>query len=325
MPGMNMNGDSYFIKQWNNQALLGIIDGLGHGEEAAAASKIAKEYLEQNFEIDIEQLTFGLHKRLYNTRGAAGGLVRIDKTASRLGFCGIGNIEVRIIGDPPMHPICLDGIIGVNVKKVTKFEYQHNVLKAVVLHSDGISARFDLLDYPTVCQEPQKVAERILAEWGKEQDDATIIIAVEDDGASGENVREIEVLTDAHALLAASQAKELARKLGFSEVDQTKVAIVATELARNIVIHARGQGQMTVKSVKEPERVGIMLIAKDRGPGIADLEKAIRGQSGSGGGRRGGLGEGLAGAKRLMDNLKIETKVGQGTTIVAEKWKYTKY
>ena len=178
--GMNANGDAYLIKEWNGQTLLAVIDGLGHGEEASTASEIAKEYVTENFARDLEQIVLGLHVHLHKTRGVVAGLVRIERVGHQLLFCGVGNIEVRILGEPPMHPASLEGVVGVNLRKAKKFEYRYNTLKAVVLHSDGVSSRFDLSDYPSVFEQPQKVAERIVTEWGKERDDATIIIAVED-------------------------------------------------------------------------------------------------------------------------------------------------
>lgn len=180
--GMGVNGDAYLIKEWNGQTLLAVIDGLGHGEEASIASRKAKEYLLENYTRDVDQIVQGLHLHLHKTRGAVAGLVRVDRVGRRLFFCGIGNIEVRILGEPSMNPPSLEGILGMNLRKVAKFEYRYNTLKAVVLHSDGVSGRFDLSGYPSVYEQPQRVAERIMIEWGKQQDDATIIIAVEDTG-----------------------------------------------------------------------------------------------------------------------------------------------
>lgn len=178
--GMGVNGDAYLVKEWNGQALLAVMDGLGHGEEASAASEKAKGYVAENFTRDVEQIILGLHTCLHKTRGIVAGLVRIDRAGRQLLFCGVGNVEVRVVGEPPMHPPSLNGIIGMNLRNAKKFEYRYGSLRAVVLHSDGISGRFDLSDYPSVYEQPQRVAERIVAEWGKEHDDATIIIAVED-------------------------------------------------------------------------------------------------------------------------------------------------
>jgi serine/threonine-protein kinase RsbT len=315
--GMTMNGDTYLIKEWNGQTLLGIIDGLGHGEEAAVASKKAERYVLANHTKDVEQLISGMHYHLHGTRGAVAGVVRIDRHASRIFFCGIGNIEVSIVGEPQMHPTSLEGILGVNMRKIIKFGYDYSSLKAVALHSDGISGRFSLSDYPLMYEQPQSVAERIMAEWGKKEDDATIVIAVEEEEQPGFEVEEFDVSSDARALTAAEQAKELAEQLGFSESDQSKIAIATSELAKNIVVHAQGNGRIVVRPIMEGGRVGIVVVAEDSGPGIPDVEKALE----NGYSTKKGLGIGLSGAKRLMDEFNIETKVGEGTKVSVKKWR----
>lgn len=177
--GMSENGDAYLVQEWNGQTLLALIDGLGHGEEAATASKAAREYLLQFRAGDVEQILLGLHSHLHGTRGAVAGLVRIDRVARKLSFCGIGNIEVHIRGEPPMHPASSNGIVGANVRKTLRFEYQYISLSFVALYSDGISSRVDLSEYPSIYENPQGVAQQIVDRYGKDYDDASIVIAVE--------------------------------------------------------------------------------------------------------------------------------------------------
>ncbi len=98
-------------------------------------------------------------------------------------------------------------------------------------------------------------------------------------------------------------------------MDQSKIAIATLELARNIIVHAMGRGKITITGLTEP-RLGILLVAEDKGPGIPDVENALEGIGGS----KKGLGFGLGAVKRLMDQFTIETKLGQGTIIVAKKW-----
>jgi serine/threonine-protein kinase RsbT len=312
-----INGDDYLVKEWNGQTLLVVIDGLGHGEDAAVASTKARQYVLENHTRDVEQIVLGLHIHLRGTRGVVAGAVRIDRMAHRLIFCGIGNIDVSIVAEPPMHPTSLDGILGANARKIMKFGYTYDTLRAVVLHSDGVSGRFSLSDYPLVYEQPQFVAQRILDEWGNKNDDATIAIAVENEEEFGSTIEQVDVSSDARATTAAEQAKDLAKILGFSEADQSKIAISTSELAKNIVVHAHGAGRITIKPVEEGDRVGIMIIADDNGPGIADVEKALDG----GFSTKKGLGIGLGGAKRLMDEFKIETEVGKGTKVTLKKWK----
>lgn len=314
--GLNVNGDAYVTEEWNGQTLVAVLDGLGHGEEACMASARAKEYILENRTKDVEQLILGLHADLHATRGIAIGLAKIDRTTNQLFFCGIGNIEARIIGEPPMHPISLEGIVGMNLRKVKRFEYRYDLLKAVILHSDGISSKFDISNYPASYEHPQKTSEQILNEWGKKLDDATIVIAVEDD-PSIERVAEIAITSDLQVSAADNKARELAKKLGFSECDQVKIGIVTCELARNIVLHAEGKGRMLVHPIREPNKIGIMILAEDKGPGIMDINEALQGANGS----KKGLGIGLSSAKRLTDEFEVKSKIGEGTTITAKKWK----
>lgn len=186
LSGMTVNGDAYVIKEWNGQTLLAVIDGLGHGEEASIASSRAKNYIAAKYATGIEKIIQDLHEHMNDTRGVAAELVRIDRTTRQLLFCGIGNTETRIVGEPPMHPASLDGIIGMNVRKTTRFAYRYDSLRAVVLHSDGISGRFELSDYPSVYDQPQKVADQIMTECGKKHDDAIIVIAVEEASSVGQ-------------------------------------------------------------------------------------------------------------------------------------------
>jgi serine/threonine-protein kinase RsbT len=215
-----------------------------------------------------------------------------------------------------MHPASLDGIVGMNLRKVKKFEYRYDSLKAVILYSDGISSRFEISDYPASYEHPQETSEQILNEWGKKHDDATIVIAIEDD-QNIENAVEIAVTDELQASAAGNKTKEQAKRLGFSECDQTKIEIATLELANNIVIHAEGKGRILVNSIKEPDKIGITIVAEDNGPGIADPQKVLEGIVTS----PKGLGIGLGGAKRLMDEFEIKSKVGEGTTITAKKWK----
>jgi len=314
--GLNVNGDAYVTEEWNGQTLVAVIDGLGHGEEACIASTQAKEYILQNRIKDVEPLILGLHADLHATRGIAIGLAKIDRTTNQLFFCGIGNIEVHIIGEPPMHPASLDGIVGMNLRKVKRYEYRYDSLKAVILHSDGISSKFEISDYPASYEHPQETSEQILNEWGQKEDDATIVIAIEDD-QNIENAVKIAVTDDLQALVAGDKTKELAKRLGFSECDQAKIEIATLELARNIVIHAEGKGRTLIYPVKESGKMGIVIVAEDRGPGMADLKKILQEVHGS----KKGLGIGLCGAKRLTDEFEIRSKAGEGTTITAKKWK----
>jgi len=120
---------------------------------------------------------------------------------------------------------------------------------------------------------------------------------------------EIDVVT------ARRRVRDLAAQLGFSLVDQTKVVTAASELARNTIIHGGG-GLMVAETLNGP-RTGLRLTFEDNGPGISDIELALRDGFTTGS----GLGLGLGGAKRLASEFQIASRVGQGTKVTITRWK----
>lgn len=114
---------------------------------------------------------------------------------------------------------------------------------------------------------------------------------------------------------ARQKGRELAGSVGFSPTEQTLIATAISEIARNIIEHA-GTGEVELGLIHERGRSGILIVARDRGPGIADLDAAMR----DGFSTRGSLGLGLPGARRLVDQLDVTSKPGQGTTVTLRKW-----
>jgi serine/threonine-protein kinase RsbT len=124
-------------------------------------------------------------------------------------------------------------------------------------------------------------------------------------------------LKSEHDIVVARQiVRKLTQELGFSLVDQTKMVTAASELARNAYTYGRG-GTMTWEKVTRPDRVGLMLRFSDDGPGIPDLDLAMTDGWTSGS----GLGLGLTGAKRLVHEFEIDTKVDGGTRVTISRWK----
>jgi serine/threonine-protein kinase RsbT len=116
--------------------------------------------------------------------------------------------------------------------------------------------------------------------------------------------------------VAMSRARELAKAVGFGEVDRTRIEIVVLELTRNLLVHAGG-GTIAVERLDDAARgAGLAIEAQDEGPGIADIDLAL--QDGFSTART--LGAGLPGVRRLMDEFSIHSTVGVGTTVRAVKW-----
>jgi serine/threonine-protein kinase RsbT len=120
---------------------------------------------------------------------------------------------------------------------------------------------------------------------------------------------EEDLLEIRHAVRAATL------KVGFGLVDQTRVVTAASELARNAYVHGGG-GTLTIEYPHRPGSWGLRLIVKDDGPGITDIEAALQDGFTTGA----GLGHGLGGARRLMDDFDLHTAPGQGTVVIATRW-----
>ncbi len=126
----------------------------------------------------------------------------------------------------------------------------------------------------------------------------------------------VSVASDTEIVSARRQGRTLAEQMGFSASDATLVATAISELARNIV-HYAGSGEILLGKVNGKDRLGIAVIARDSGPGIADAELAAR----DGFSTSGGLGLGLPGVRRIMDEFAIDSRLGSGTTVTTIKWK----
>jgi serine/threonine-protein kinase RsbT len=117
--------------------------------------------------------------------------------------------------------------------------------------------------------------------------------------------------------VARGEVRRMAAALGFRIIDQTRLATVCSELARNVVKYA-GSGRLIAQPMTTPDgRQALRLIFEDRGPGIPDIDAAMR--DGFSTGR--GLGKGLPGSKRLVDEFKIESEVGRGTRVTVTRWR----
>jgi serine/threonine-protein kinase RsbT len=126
-------------------------------------------------------------------------------------------------------------------------------------------------------------------------------------------------ITNEDDIVAARQrAREAARGLGFGMLDQSRIATAVSELTRNIVRYATdGRGELRLRTLSDGPRVGIEIVVSDDGPGIADIELVMRDGFTSGN----GLGLGLPGTRRLMDELDIVSDVSRGTTVTIRKWR----
>jgi serine/threonine-protein kinase RsbT len=126
----------------------------------------------------------------------------------------------------------------------------------------------------------------------------------------------VRINSDLDIVTARQKERALANELGFGPTDLAIIATAISELARNIVLHTPG-GQITLKSTDKSDPSGMLVEAVDEGPGIPDVAAATQSADSS----SGGLGLGLAGVRRLMDEFEIVSEIGRGTKVTAKKWK----
>jgi len=129
--------------------------------------------------------------------------------------------------------------------------------------------------------------------------------------------RDLQHLKNSNDVLIARQkVRQWSTELRFSLVDQTKLVTAASELARNALEHGKG-GVMIIESLSNGAKSGLRLVFEDQGPGIPDIELALKDGFTSGS----GLGLGLGGSKRLVNEFSIESEVGKGTKVTVVRWR----
>ena len=130
------------------------------------------------------------------------------------------------------------------------------------------------------------------------------------------NVRvRMPLASDSDILAASEQGRRLASRLDFSPTDITVITAAIIEVARNVLTYGR-RGDLMLHLIQKRGRLGLAVVARDKGPGIHDVEKALRDGCGGSGGR----GLGLASARRLMDEFRVRSEPGRGTIITMRKW-----
>lgn len=126
----------------------------------------------------------------------------------------------------------------------------------------------------------------------------------------------VAIASDVDIVSAREQGRALAERIGFSPVERTVIATAISEIARNIVEHAQ-TGSVVLGLCQHGSKQGIQITARDEGPGIPDVARAMQDEYSTGK----GLGLGLPGSKRLMDDFEVQSSIGKGTVVTMRKWK----
>lgn len=178
-PGRNISGDAYLIKEGEEVTLLCLVDGLGSGEAAAEAAQAAIRCVEVSSTLSLSDIMAKCHQALRGTRGAVMALLRISFAESAMAFVGVGNIGIRVRSTALIKPISRNGIVGYRLPRLQEFAYPYTPGDLFVLHTDGISSRFTLDGalWTEGAQDVQTLADGIARNFGKENDDVTVLVA----------------------------------------------------------------------------------------------------------------------------------------------------
>ncbi|HEY7496725.1 MAG TPA: ATP-binding SpoIIE family protein phosphatase [Candidatus Tectomicrobia bacterium] len=177
-PRMTVNGDAFVIKQWHAGALVGVIDGLGHGPFAHHAAQAARQYVESHFDQPLRAIFQGVDRTCRATRGVVMALARFDRTGTQLSFASIGNVETRVFGSPESLPLIVRrGIVGGNAPTPVSTEHRWVPGNILVLLSDGVTTHWRWKDVAHLATVSATVmAQQLLRRFAKDTDDATVVV-----------------------------------------------------------------------------------------------------------------------------------------------------
>jgi anti-sigma regulatory factor (Ser/Thr protein kinase) len=172
------NGDAFVVKQWAESALVGVIDGLGHGPFAHCAAQAARQYVESHFDLPLDQIFRGVGRACRATRGVVMVLARFDWGRGQMAFASVGNIEARVFPSSELFSFAIRrGVIGLNAPNPVVTEHPWPLGNVLILHSDGLRTHWSWNDFPDVAEQPaQSLAQEFLRLLAKKEDDATVIV-----------------------------------------------------------------------------------------------------------------------------------------------------
>ena len=173
-------GDAWGYYETGGRLYIVLADGLGHGELAAVAAREAvKTFVSARAEADLSQSLQRMDSALQHTRGAAVGTVCVDRTANTITFAGVGNVAAWVDNGERRRALAsTPGIVGAKVKKVHPVQLALDRNCRIVMHSDGLSSKWDLSEYPGLrTKELPLIAATLLRDAGIRHDDASVVVA----------------------------------------------------------------------------------------------------------------------------------------------------
>lgn len=177
-PGEIVCGDHWVRSNGTAPNTLLMADGSGHGSEAARAAGLAAQVFHNHVSDPCERLVDRMHRALASTRGAALAVARIDAAAQQVRYVGVGNITGAVLSNGSMrHMMSYNGTAGHVAPRIREMTYPFTGDPLVIMHSDGLSPRWDLAAYPgLVAQHPSLIAGVLLRDFRRGRDDASVVV-----------------------------------------------------------------------------------------------------------------------------------------------------
>lgn len=178
LEGYDVSGDYAVVLNRGSQVRIIVSDGLGHGEEAAKASLQAAAVFQNHLTAELPELMMAIHEALKLTRGAAVALASYDPAARLLKYVAVGNIEARICTESDCRGCgTLNGTAGARMPSPVQYEYPIPPGAVIVMHSDGLSSRWNFNSYPGLSmQNPGVIAGLLFRDFARKRDDATVLV-----------------------------------------------------------------------------------------------------------------------------------------------------
>jgi anti-sigma regulatory factor (Ser/Thr protein kinase) len=176
--GETESGDGWGIDVGPERARMLVVDGLGHGPNAAEASRAALAVFNAHPSLGCAELMETMHRSIAGTRGAAAAIAIVDLATGTLSFCGVGNISASLVGSASRSLASHNGTVGHMMRRVQTFSYSWTPGDLLVMHSDGIVSRWSLDSYPGLSIRHPAVVAAVLARDGvRGHDDRTVLVA----------------------------------------------------------------------------------------------------------------------------------------------------
>jgi phosphoserine phosphatase RsbX len=181
MPGQTVSGDLYLVKRFDHDVLVAVIDGVGHGDEAAAAARVAADILENHPGESTLPLFTRCHAALMKTRGVVLTVAKLNTVESTMTWLGVGNVEGRLLradagASHPLESVLLrGGLVGYQLPALQASVIPVAAGDLLILATDGIHATFE--EGINLNETPRQIADKILGRHFKGNDDALVLVA----------------------------------------------------------------------------------------------------------------------------------------------------